>query len=92
MRLEQHLRNADAAAEVAVNLEGRMRAKEVRKPSCAAAVIGGAVVGGTQDMARQLVRAVALAEARPEVDPPAQRPAGALIAAGLEGPPIAVRR
>ncbi len=67
--LEQHLRDAGRAAEVAVNLKRRMGVEEVRER----------VPGQRFD--EHLVRVIAVEEARPEIDFPRLAPAGAPVAA-----------
>ena len=72
LALQQHLDHARRGAEVAVDLERRMRVPEIRQRAVA------------QQPLQQLVRAVAVAQARPEVDLPGAAPAGAGITARIE--------
>ena len=71
--LQQHLGDCRRAAEVAVDLKRRVRVEHV----------GVGALGAEQEL-QDVVRVVAVAEPRPEVDPPRGGPAGRLIAANLE--------
>ena len=75
MALHEHLEDAGDAAEVAVDLEGRMGVEEVR--------VGAR---GVEQHLQDVVRVVAFAEAGPEVEPPGDAPPRRLVAADLEGP------
>jgi hypothetical protein len=68
VRLQQHFRNARRATEIAVYLERRMRIEEIR--------IGVSV----ECLDKQLVRMIAVEQARPETDFPSLAPARAHIA------------
>ena len=72
LALQQHLDDAGRGAEVAVDLERRMRVPQVGQRAVA------------QQAFEQLVRAVAVAQARPEVDLPRAAPARAGVAARIE--------
>ncbi len=83
--LQQHLRDARGRAEVAVDLERRMGAEQVRIDAGAAAdVVGRGVAGRPQKHPYQAVRAGGVPEPRPQVDLPGQRPASGLVAAQVE--------
>ena len=71
--LQQHLGDCRRAAEVAVDLKRRVRVEHVRVGALRA-----------EQELQDVVRVVAVAEPRPEVDPPGGGPARCLIAADLE--------
>ena len=84
--LHQHLGDAGGEREVAVDLERRMGVEQVRVDPAARAVARARVVADRpQQVLHQDVGVVAVLEACPEVDLPAERPAGAVVAADLEG-------
>ena len=77
LALQQHFRDARSGTEVAVDLERRMGVEQV-------GVNAAAPAGRHQEPLENLVGAVAISEARPEVDLPCLAPAGAAVAAGIE--------
>src|SRR3546814_17186712 len=62
-----------SAAEIAVDLEGRMGVEHV-----------GIGAFRSQEEAQYVMRAVPLAQPRPEIDAPGRRPAGGAVAAYLQ--------
>ena len=74
MALEEHLHDAVGAAEVAVDLEGRVGVEEIRIRA----------LGGEEE-GEELVGAFAVEEAGPAVDLPAEAPAGGGVAANFQG-------
>ena len=70
--LQQHFRYPGGVAEVAVDLERRMGVEQVRQDAI------------LEQLHDQLVRPVAIVQARPEVDLPGGAPPGADVAAGVE--------
>jgi hypothetical protein len=72
-RLHQHFDDRAGAAEIAVDLKGRMRVEHVgvRPPR------------GEQE-AQDTMRMLAVAQPCPQVSPPCRRPAGRLVAAHLQ--------
>ena len=78
--LHQHLRDAGGHAEVAVDLEGRVGVEQVGVDAAAARVARARRVDEPEQVADEAVRVVAVAEARPQVDLPGHRPAGAVVA------------
>lgn len=75
VRLEEHLRNGRRASQVAVDLKRRMRIEQV-----------GIRPLRTEERAQDLVRAVTVLQARPQVETPSDGPAGGEVAALLEPP------
>ena len=85
MALQQHFGNPRRAAEIAVDLEGRVGAEQVGIGAGPAAfVVESKVARGVEQVAQELVSAIAVAQPRPEADLPGQRPAGGGIAAAFE--------
>ncbi len=91
--LQQHLGHAGGVAEVAVDLERRVGVEQVGVKA-AAAHHHLRRPHGREQVADDRVGVVAVAHARPEVDLPAHRPAGGLVAAQLQRarPPRATAR
>ena len=82
--LQEHFRDAGDRAEIAVDLERRMRVEQIRV-SPAAGVEGTAVAAGHGKQMRQdEIRVVTVEQPRPEIDFPRETPARAGIAARLE--------
>ncbi len=69
MALQQHLRDARACAEIAVDLKRRMRVPQIRQRAV------------TQLLRQHQVRVIAVKQARPEIDLPRFAPSSAAIAA-----------
>ncbi len=84
--LQQHFRNAGGRAEVAVNLERRMGIEQVGVGAAARAVVGPLIIDQAELARQQLQGAVAVPEAGPLVDLPAQAPAGSVVAARFQAP------
>ena len=78
MALQQHLGDACRAAEIAVDLKGRMGTEEVGIGACLSAPVEPYC--GLQQVSQQSIGVVAVTEAGPEADFPCHRPAGAAIA------------
>src|SRR5690606_6984200 len=73
LRLEQHFGNAGGAAEVAVDLKRRMGVKEIWIRAL-----------GAKQQLENRVGVFGVVEPRPEVQAPADCPAGGVVAAQLE--------
>jgi len=86
--LDKHFAKAGGRAEIAVDLERRMGIEQVRIDAAAAFAIDGFCFADDIEQAAQYrVGVIAVPEAGPEVDLPGPAPAGALVAAGLQGNP-----
>ena len=85
--LQQHLADAGGVAEVAVDLERRVGVEEVCVHAAAVPVVHARVADEPQQVADEFVGAVAVVQARPEVDLPGGAPAGAHVAARVERDP-----
>src|SRR5688572_33507401 len=87
MTLEQHLADSGGEAEIAVDLERRMRVEEVGVDATAP---GGHALDVQPDRAEKIAHqemgVVAVQKPRPEVNLPAQRPTGAIAAAQFQSP------
>ena len=79
--LQQHLGNAGGAAEVAIDLERRMCVEQVR--------IGAL---GRKQQLQDAVRMLAVGQPRPQVQTPADAPAGGVVAANLQRTPRGSRQ
>ena len=80
----QHLGNPGTSSEVSVDLERRMRTKQVG--ICASPVLHVHVFaeGRSEQVGQQLVSMLPIVQTRPEVHFPAHRPAGTFIPARFE--------
>ncbi len=73
--LQEHFGDPRRRAEISIDLERRMGVEQVR--ICAI---------GSQKLTEEQVRVIAILESGPEVDLPAHRPTGRLVAAQFERP------
>src|SRR5687767_4334981 len=83
MALEEHLGDPRRRAEVAVDLEGRVRVEEVGIHAATAAVVRRRAPRRLEQVRENHERMVAIAHPRPEVRLPRHRPPGRLVAADL---------
>ena len=84
MALQKHLRDAGGAAKVAIDLERWMRVEQVGVRAATVRHVEAEFASRSEQRREQLVRTIAVTQARPEVDAPGERPAGAVVAAGVE--------
>ena len=77
LTLQQHLREAGRAAEVAVYLEGRMGIEHIRIDT---AMFAGGADGIGEEFVEEFEGVVAVVEAGPAVDLPGEAPARAFVA------------
>ena len=86
MTLQEHFGEAGGGAEVAIDLERRVSVKEIRiRAAASGADALGAGADGGELGPEDFFAAVAVAEAGPEVKFVGEAPAGAGVAAGVEG-------
>ena len=86
MGLDQNLADPGSASEVSIDLKGRMRVEKVGiSPSFS--IVSVNVGDWSQLLPDQLKRAVAIEQARPQVDLPAHRPTGGFISPVFKGLP-----
>ena len=83
MALQQHLGDASRAAEVTVDLERRMSAKEVGIG--ASGLTSVKMDGGLKEIPQEMIGMVAVVETCPETNLPCPRPACTLIATTTQG-------
>ena len=82
--LEEHFDETGERAEIAVDLEGRMGVQEAAVHAAATVISDRLFADICELFAQELVRTVTVEQARPQVDLPRLRPAGAIVAAAVQ--------
>src|SRR5262245_15437279 len=84
MALQQHFGNAGGEGEVAIDLERRVSIEKIGIHAAARTVARAAAADRAKQVRHKNIGMIAVEEARPKVDAPSERPAGAVITTDLE--------